>query len=228
MKKVIYMLVVTFGFSFSNSVNAVLVSDAVLDFNNGNYTCTIGGVAPDNCEYGVTNVSGSYFGMDVSGDGVIQDSEKVALSSAGTGITLGSSQYVSEIDNPWSFGGNLGSHRTTQGLVIDSASGSTASLDMTGWTVYWGGGDLDMGAGTSVNSFVDHFAAITCDIDCSLNDGFTLDYAANVPNAGVFYDFYYELHLEGVIASAVPLPSAVWLFGSGLIGLIGFAKRKKA
>ncbi|MCW9025191.1 MAG: PEP-CTERM sorting domain-containing protein, partial [Gammaproteobacteria bacterium] len=28
--------------------------------------------------------------------------------------------------------------------------------------------------------------------------------------------------------SAVPVPAAVWLFGSGLIGLIGFSKRKKA
>ncbi len=28
--------------------------------------------------------------------------------------------------------------------------------------------------------------------------------------------------------SAVPVPSAVWFFGSGLIGLIGFTKRKKA
>ena len=27
--------------------------------------------------------------------------------------------------------------------------------------------------------------------------------------------------------SAVPVPAAVWLFGSGLIGLIGFARRKK-
>jgi len=27
--------------------------------------------------------------------------------------------------------------------------------------------------------------------------------------------------------SAVPVPAAVWLFGSGLIGLLGFAKRKK-
>ncbi len=28
--------------------------------------------------------------------------------------------------------------------------------------------------------------------------------------------------------SAVPIPAAVWLFGCGLIGLIGFSKRKKA
>ena len=28
--------------------------------------------------------------------------------------------------------------------------------------------------------------------------------------------------------SAVPIPAAVWLFGSGLIGLIGIARRKKS
>jgi len=31
-----------------------------------------------------------------------------------------------------------------------------------------------------------------------------------------------------VSASAVPVPAAVWLFGSGLIGLIGVARRKKS
>jgi len=28
--------------------------------------------------------------------------------------------------------------------------------------------------------------------------------------------------------SAVPVPAAIWFFGSGLIGLVGFARRKKA
>jgi len=31
-----------------------------------------------------------------------------------------------------------------------------------------------------------------------------------------------------VAPSAVPLPSAVWLFGSGLLGLIGLARRQSA
>ena len=30
------------------------------------------------------------------------------------------------------------------------------------------------------------------------------------------------------IVSAIPVPAAVWLFGSGLLGLVGIARRKKA
>ena len=30
-----------------------------------------------------------------------------------------------------------------------------------------------------------------------------------------------------ITVSAVPIPAAVWLFGSGLLGLIGVARRKK-
>lgn len=33
---------------------------------------------------------------------------------------------------------------------------------------------------------------------------------------------------DGDVASLVPVPAAAWLFGSGLLGLIGMAKRKKA
>ena len=33
--------------------------------------------------------------------------------------------------------------------------------------------------------------------------------------------------LAGVAVSAVPVPAAAWLFGSALIGLIGFSKRRK-
>lgn len=34
-------------------------------------------------------------------------------------------------------------------------------------------------------------------------------------------------HASVYAVSAIPIPAAVWLFGSGLIGLIGFSRRKK-
>lgn len=39
--------------------------------------------------------------------------------------------------------------------------------------------------------------------------------------------YAWAVHAGDVGASAVPVPAAVWLFGSGLLGLIGFARRKK-
>lgn len=38
---------------------------------------------------------------------------------------------------------------------------------------------------------------------------------------------YYAWAVQSGDVSAVPLPTAVWLFGSGLIGLIGIARRKR-
>ena len=36
------------------------------------------------------------------------------------------------------------------------------------------------------------------------------------------------VYLDNVMISSVPVPAAVWLFGSGLIGLAGIARRKKS
>ena len=42
---------------------------------------------------------------------------------------------------------------------------------------------------------------------------------------GPFTGFTTEMTM---VVSQVPIPAAVWLFGSGLIGLMGLARRKKA
>ena len=64
--------------------------------------------------------------------------------------------------------------------------------------------------------------------------------ASNPANAWdfSFINGFHDMHNEGVSlfswavhsgnVSAVPVPAAVWLFGSGLLGLIGVARRKKA
>jgi len=38
---------------------------------------------------------------------------------------------------------------------------------------------------------------------------------------------YAQFRVDAVSVSAVPVPAAVWLFGSGLLGLVGVARRKK-
>jgi hypothetical protein len=45
-----------------------------------------------------------------------------------------------------------------------------------------------------------------------------------------FVDQYFQWHLTGTatpFASAVPIPATAWLFGSGLIGLVGVARHRK-
>lgn len=41
------------------------------------------------------------------------------------------------------------------------------------------------------------------------------------------FDTFYGPALDDVVVTAVPVPAAVWLFGSGRLGLIGFARKKK-
>ena len=54
--------------------------------------------------------------------------------------------------------------------------------------------------------------------------GMDSGYQAHYDKEGVFYAWAVQ---SGDI-TAVPVPAAAWLFGSGLIGLAGFAKRKKS
>ena len=58
--------------------------------------------------------------------------------------------------------------------------------------------------------------------------GFLLD--TNLQE-GVGYDINWEWDASDrplVGVSAIPVPAAAWLFGSGLLGMIGIARRRKA
>jgi hypothetical protein len=48
------------------------------------------------------------------------------------------------------------------------------------------------------------------------------------PVEGCGVDAYFDNITITTDVSAVPVPAAVWLFGSGLVGLVGVARRKKA
>lgn len=50
----------------------------------------------------------------------------------------------------------------------------------------------------------------------------------NAKNEGTSFDVRYDNLTYGTVTpSTIPIPAAVWLFGSGLLGLVGIARRKK-
>jgi hypothetical protein len=203
-------------------------------------------------------VGGSNFGVDFDFDGVISLPERTGLVS-NDGVRLGVVQPGSVttpgIDQPWNLFGNQGVHQTTSPVTIINDDGAGhVLLDFSGWTVTWNGIDVGFG-GAAWGSNPDGVAVLTCGVDCSVGDAFSLYYTATVTD-GPFLGSRYRLGLDtgavsatpsglltalaelppedpglittGIIGeSVVPIPPTVWLFGSGLLGLIGISKRKR-
>lgn len=181
-------------------------------------------------------------------DGGITIGTAQSASGSHTGIPNGSE--TAHIDAPWNFFGQTGMHFTSSPVSVVTDSGTTKTLSFSGWNVTWsgipainmGGGLQDCGTasdGKCVDANVGDIsgtynngsglATITCSTSsCSFGSSFTLDYQATVPRADAsgFGGVFYATHLTGTVTQAVPVPAAAWLFGSGLVGLVGVARRK--
>lgn len=224
--------------AMATAAEAALLSTATLNFDAPVY---VDGLV----------VSGSNFGIDFNNNGAIELSERTGITS-NDGLVLGTAQSGSitspGIDQPWLFFGIEGIHQTTSPITILSDDGEgNVELDFSGLSVSWNGNDVGLG-GSAWGSNSDGVAQLTCSTDCSNGDSFSLFYTATVTE-GAFIGVRYRLGFDsgnlllsssavgdgpvedfGVMStgtiSAVPIPAAAWLFGSGLIGLIGFARRK--
>ena len=123
-------------------------------------------------------------------------------------------------DNPGPFGGATISTVSGNSLytaLIDGSAYETLLDDPFSVTVPGSGGSADVGPadfGLPANSQLG--PAITSDIGIRIQ--FSLTAGDSVSFTSVF----------SVEETAVPVPAAVWLFGSGLVGLIGIARRKVA
>ncbi len=186
--------------------------------------------------------------------GVTQDTNGHSTYHIGAddfGIPLHSG--VGGIDDEWLFDEYwAGLHLTTVPVTVVSDFGATKTLDFSGWSMIWGGRpSLSLGGGvqdcgTTSDGICVRFsgypdiagtydngtglATITCsDASCSDTSTFTLTYNAVFPQADIsgYGGVPYGLHLQGSILSSVPVPVAAWLFGSGLVGLIGIARKRK-
>lgn len=167
-----------------------------------------------------TNVSsGSWFGMDISGDSKVQGTEKHVLSQGTTGLVIGvttsagayhggipTAGDTSAIDAPWEFNSSTGSD-----YVTTAVTGGTTGVNMIGWTVAWNTSvTIPMGTGAwtplnaaAIGMATSGYANGVGVFSWDGNDGgaYTLDYTATVPTGG-FTGTQYALHLVGTVVVA--------------------------
>jgi len=130
----------------------------------------------------------------------------------------------------WTYGG------TTCGYNVDTSTSEFASLfyDTLGNLAdYDTTGTLQSGSGTSNTG---PFSILGTEYVLVTDRAWVFDLGASTSQGVLAKNNSYDPGLRGFYAwavrdgdvSAVPVPTAVWLFGSGLVGLIGIARRKKA
>lgn len=206
----------------STNANAALINGSVLTFDAYGGGSSI-----------PSNGNGSWFGVEPTSFGVIGISSFDGLILGSTQTAAGSHSGAPDgsesptIDSPHDWYGNTGMLSTVSDSNVLTTTGNTATIDFTGIRWSWAGADniviYDSTAGDS------GVANITCGLDCSNGDNYMLDYIGHIESgspSGLGGEEV-RIHLEGTI-SAVPVPAAFWLFGSGLVGLIGMARRKSA
>ena len=172
----------------------------------------------------------------------------IGVTQSPTGISHSGAPNGSEggtIDAAWPFLYNTGMHLTASPVT----GSTTAGLDFSGWRMTWAGipsiplGGGMQNCGTSSDGICVDPTGSHADLAGTYDNGtgiatfvwdgvyghsYTLDYTSVVTRAdpsdlgGVTY----ALHLEGTVQT-VPVPAAVWLFGSGLMGLLGLARRRR-
>ena len=112
------------------------------------------------------------------------------------------------------------------------SNGIGGVLDVRVFSELSGGGvsktDI-LAGGTAIPSIWTEFGAVNLTAGPDVSGGVTLEVTAICgADAGCFSNIFLDNVSITADVSAVPVPAAVWLFGSGLLGLIGVARRKAA
>lgn len=165
---------------------------------------------------------------DTNGDGVPDGAAGAgykSLVTQGSAFSpfsfFGTSTYVGM--NPTSYQAGTDMSAPSASVDMGSCVGTvcTLSADLSALEVYWNGSVFQQGPRPS-NSGPFTMAMGTIDL---ADNSYSLSWASQIKQ-GPFNGVTGFWHLEGTLR-AVPVPAAVWLLGSGLIGLIGMARRKQ-
>jgi len=149
--------------------------------------------------------------------GIMFDTDETTPQSVSTGRSTG--DPGTEADEVFiSFFGDINAHLQPNGCRLGDCQSRTSAI---------------FGNDTNSNGYVNHAIVADdyindTDILPETRDGF----ARMDGDTNIIYTTDEASIVNGVAlvreVSAVPVPAAVWLFGSGLLGLIGVARRKKS
>ena len=130
-----------------------------------------------------------------------------------------------DADEDFDFGSPVDANRAAQALVDQVFIDGPDGMFNTSPGLTFGCGDPDRCVVVIPHTVLDaplFMSAITMNNIGTGNAGWTI--FSNVLDSSI-YDLKVFAQFE--LISAVPVPAAVWLFGSALIGLFGFSKKRK-
>lgn len=117
--------------------------------------------------------------------------------------------------------------------VTGDITDGNLTLDLSSWSIYWSGVLMNLGSSSDMAAdsvCVDMGGVPNCTTAImttydEMSGAFTASWDAVVVG-GAFDGYLASWSIEGNV-STVPVPAAVWLFGSGLLGLAAVARRRK-
>ena len=187
-----------------------------INLNNG----TVTNITQDYTNYDPTEVFGSTYDP-VTGLFYATDINANLATVSTSGVWNSVGALPTELRGISFFSGSLYAGDKLSNDLYQIDSGTGGSLGSVGVTL--GGVAVDGINGLTVDSMTNTlYALIKVGGSRQLA---TLDPITGIAtNVGTFGDKMANIEFT----SAVPVPAAVWLFGSGLLGLVGMARRKKA
>ena len=200
----------------NSSVN--VLNDCLADANDSNWSITGSGLSGTTMIIEIAGFAGSNtFGIYDSSNTLNAVELFSGTDTAGTqtvmSIKLDGSVYVGLVDTGIDFAGNsfgyyLGVSATGNTYYSDTSLNTDTTDHML---AYQGTGDMISIGGNAAGAWTPNEYALAWE---DLSGGGDLSYDDMV------------LMVESVEPTVVPVPAAVWLFGTGLIGLVGVARRR--
>lgn len=230
----VMMLLLWSGFSSANHLNVTYsgnIDFILADDGTGMFSGTgVGDIVTNIFNYGV-NDSSAVITSDSPGITGETDylftgspySSHVSSATASTGTN--DANIVMSNDNPIS----VNPPDTTGLAELSSLAGFTINqgAPFDGWSTEASIGNLTYGA--TIFSFTDlNWTSDESYIPVPSNTGDIMAFFISETNAAGDLIYFALGEVDNLTFTAVPLPAAFWLFGSGLLGLIGIARGNKA